>query len=107
MDTTTLMGAGPRKDVPDPYAVPYPSGPLWDELGHELVYGRDPETVAREYGRDPAEVQQLSCLFWRGFSRSAWLAEAEGYGLLDDLKLLPNKELHARLEKERARRVGA
>ncbi len=104
MDTTTLMKEGPRTEIPDPHAVPYPEGPVWDRLGHELVYGRGPEEVAKEYGEDVREVERLSRLFWDGFERSVWLAEAEEYGLLDErLVTLANDELHAGLEDERRR----
>jgi hypothetical protein len=104
MATTTLMREGPLTEVPDPHAVPFPRGHLWDRLGHELVYGREPGTVAREYGEDAREVERLSRLFWDGFERSVWLAEAEEYGLLEELVQLANGELYARLLDERRRR---
>lgn len=105
METTTLMKEGPPTEIPDPHAVPYPEGPVWDRLGHELVYGREPEEVAKEYGEGAREVERLSRLFWDGFDRSVWLAEAEEYGLLDErLVMLESDELHARLEDERRRR---
>ena len=104
MDTTTLMKEGPRTEVLDPHAVPFPGGPVWDRLGHELVYGREPEEVATEYGEDAREVERLSGLFWDGYGRSMWLAEAEEYGLLAELVVLPNDELYARLLTERRRR---
>ena len=104
MGTTILTKPGRRTEVADPHAVPYPSGPVWDRLGHELVYGREPETVAREYDEDPGEVERLSALFWDGYGRSVWLAEAEEHGLLDELVRLPNDELFARLEEERPTR---
>ncbi len=104
MGTTTLMKAGPRTDVPDPHAVPFPNGPVWDRLGHELIFGRDPEEVAGEYGEDVREVRRLSGLFWDGYGRSEWLAEAEEYGLLDELVKLPNEALYERLLAERRRR---
>ncbi len=102
MGTTTLMKEGPRAEVLDPHAVPYPEGSVWDRLGHELVYGRAPEEVAKEYGEDAREVERLSRLFWDGFDRSVLLAEAEECGLLDErLVMLDSDELHARLEDER------
>ncbi len=102
--TTILLRGGPMTEVPDPHAVPFPQGELWDELGHELACGREPEAVAREYGEDPGEVEHLSRLFWDGYSRSAWLAEAEEYGLLEELLTLVSDELYPRLLQERRSR---
>ena len=104
MTTTLLFGEGPVRELPDPHAIPFPDGPLWDRLGHELIYGREPEDVAREYGEPVQEVERLSDLFWDGYGRSRWLAEAAEYGLLDELVALRGGELYARLLKERAAR---
>ena len=49
-DNHAAFWGRPVRELPDPHAIPFPDGPLWDRLGHELVYGREPEDVAREYG---------------------------------------------------------
>lgn len=103
MDTTILMNEGPSTRVPDPHAVPYPEGPIWDRLGHELVYGREPGIVAAEYGEDDGEVECLFRLFWDGYDRSMLLTEAEEHGLLRELVSLPSDRIHARLLRERPR----
>ena len=105
MGTTILMVPGPPKEVDDPGAVPYPEGPLWDRLGHELVYGREPAEVAEEYGVDPAEVSRLGEMFWESYSRAVWLAEAFEYSLLEELVGLPNRSLFERLQDERRNRA--
>lgn len=101
MDSTTMMNEGRLARVPDPYAAPFPEGPIWDRLGHELVYGRDPVRVAYEYGESVEAVKELDDLFWGGYSRSCWLAEAEEYGILQEAVRLDNDALIARLEEER------
>ena len=92
--------------IVDPHAVPYPEGPVWDRLGHELVWGRSPGEVAAEYGEPEEAVRALSDAFWGGYYRSCLLEEAEGYGLLEELALLPNRELAGRLAFERSSRNG-
>jgi hypothetical protein len=104
MGTTILLKAGPRQEVCDPHAIPFPEGPIWERLGHELVFGNEPEAVARQYGEPPEEVTRLSDLFWDGYDRARWLAEAREYGLLAQLVELDNDRLYARLLKERRRR---
>lgn len=112
MDTTMMRNLdgnpdgnsdGPSTRVADPHAVPFPEGPLWDRLGHELVYGRDPVQVAYEYGESVGAVKELDDLFWDGYSRSRWLEEAEEYGILQEAIGLDNEALIARLEEERTR----
>jgi len=102
--TTILMKQGPRTEVDDPGAVPYPEGPVWDRIGLELVCGCEPAEIAEEYGEDPAEVRRLSELFWGGYSRARWLTEADEYGILGRLVALPNDELYETLLVERRRR---
>lgn len=97
MGTVILLKAGPRKEVCDPHAIPFPEGQIWERLGHELVFGNEPEDVAREYGEPPEEVTRLSSLFWDGYDRARWLAEAGEYGLLTELVELGNDRLYARL----------
>ena len=92
--------------IEDPHAFPYPEGPLWDRLGHELVYGRSPGEVAAEYGEPDEAVRALSAAFWGGYYRSCLLGEAEEYGLLEELALLPNRELRDRLVLERSSRCA-
>ncbi|MBA3491096.1 MAG: hypothetical protein H0T55_03335 [Rubrobacteraceae bacterium] len=104
MITTLILGDGAQTEVRDPHAIPFPEGPLWDRLGHELVFGNDPEDVARGYAESPEEVARLSDLFWEGYGRARWLAEAREYGLLEELVELGNEELYARLLQERTRR---
>lgn len=90
--------------IEDPHAFPYPEGPVWDRLGHELVYGRSPGEVAAEYGEPEEAVRALSDTFWGGYYRSCLLGEAEEYGLLEELALLPNRDLRDRLVLERSSR---
>ena len=97
MGTTILLKAGPRREVCDPHAIPYPAGLIWERLGHELVFGNEPEAVARHGGEPPEEVTRLSDLFWDGYDRARWLAEAREYGLLEQLVELHNDRLYARL----------
>jgi hypothetical protein len=104
MGTTALMSAGPRMEVRDPHAFPYPEGTIWDRLGHELIAGNEPEDFARRYGEPLEEVERLSDLFWNGYGRACWLAEAREYGLLEELVELDNDRLYARLLKERVHR---
>jgi hypothetical protein len=104
MGTGILLKDGPRTEVRDPHAIPFPEGPIWDRLGHELVFGNEPKEVAREYAEPPEEVERLSNLFWDGYSRAMWLAEAKEYGLLEELVELDNLRLYARLLEERTRR---
>ncbi len=103
--TTTNVTIGlVSMEVVDPNAVPYPTGPLWEWLGHELVYGNEPAEVAAEHGADAQELARLSDLFWRSYSRSAWLSEAQEYGLLGEALRLNNDALQARLAAERSPR---
>ena len=103
--TTTNVTIGlVSMDVIDPNAVPYPTGPLWERLGHELVYGNEPAEVAAKHGADAQELARLSDLFWRSFSRMAWLSEANELGFLGEALRLNNDALQARLAAERSPR---
>ena len=92
--------------IDDPHAFPYPEGPLWDRLGHELVYGRSPGEVAAEYGEPEEAVRALSAAFWGEYYRSCLLGEAEEYGLPEELALLPTCALRDRLVLARSSRCG-
>ena len=108
MDTTILLKEGPRQEVSDPHALGFPEGPLWDLLGHEIVFGREPEAVAAEYDAPMPEVLRLDRLFWSGYDRACMLAEAREWGLdLNDLVRLDNDALRKRLVREEQSREGS
>ncbi len=60
--------------------------------------------VAAKHGADAQELARLSDLFWRSYSRSAWLSEANEFGFLGEALRLNNDALQARLAVERSPR---